>query len=137
MLEIGANIGACTIELLVRTSARVIAFEPNPIALFHLTRNLQRAARQWSHVASRVVVYPIAAGDRSLQSSIFTQEGNLGNAVIGESGLPNGSGLAVLSRASEQSVTVQPLDALFPSGLPIQLLKIDTQVQGATASSAK
>lgn len=40
MLEIGANIGACTVELLLRTNARVVAFEPSPTNLFYLTRNL-------------------------------------------------------------------------------------------------
>jgi hypothetical protein len=37
---VGANIGACTVEFLSLTAAHVIAFEPNPLNLFHLTRTL-------------------------------------------------------------------------------------------------
>ena len=60
LLEIGGNIGACTLELLLSTDARVIAFEPSPRNLFHLTSTLLLAsskadagkARQSAHDAA-------------------------------------------------------------------------------------
>ena len=58
--DLGANIGACTVELLMRTHAHVVAFEPSPINLFYMTRSLKMLPKE---LAQRVVVYPIALGD--------------------------------------------------------------------------
>ena len=64
LLEIGANIGACTAELLVRTSARVIALEPSPRNLYFLTRTLRKLAEVDPTIAQRVVVFPIGAAEK-------------------------------------------------------------------------
>eukprot|EP00966_Prymnesium_polylepis_P181525 4204620-Prymnesium_polylepis.1 len=44
VVEVGANIGACTLQLLLHTNATVLAFEPSPLNLFHLTESLHRTA---------------------------------------------------------------------------------------------
>ena len=36
-LQVGANIGACTVELLLRTNASIVALEPSPTNYFYLT----------------------------------------------------------------------------------------------------
>ena len=144
ILEIGANIGACTIEFLLLTKAKVIAFEPSPTNLFYLTRNIKLALERDPTVADRVVVYPIGAGDAFSQSTLFAERGNLGNTMIGSSNsigdrlcnstkedtIPNiakdracGSQLEVAGVA-----TVAPLDAIFPTGFgDVKMVKIDTQ----------
>ena len=82
LLALGANIGACTVELLVRTRARIIAFEPSPANLFHLTRSLRSLASAIPDVAECVVVFPIALGDRPTAAQIVGEVGNLGNSVV-------------------------------------------------------
>ena len=53
LLEVGANIGACTVELLMRTRARVVAFEPSAKNLFYLTRSISLLAQRDPSVAVR------------------------------------------------------------------------------------
>lgn len=48
-LDAGANIGACTLEMLLRTDARIVAFEPNPNNLCALRREHTELA---THVLS-------------------------------------------------------------------------------------
>ena len=132
MLEIGANIGACTVELLLRTKARVIAFEPSSTNLFYLTRSLRLVAQSHPEIARRVVVFPIAAGDQQLsRAPLFAERGNLGNTIIGrpfsDACAFNQTCLAESMRAG-QHATVEPLDAIFSRGLgATRLVKLDTQ----------
>ena len=67
LLELGGNIGACTVEMLMRTSASLLVFEPNPQNLFHLTSTLRtlELERPQLGVADRVVVFPIGIGNMS------------------------------------------------------------------------
>ena len=67
MLEVGGNIGACSMEVLLRTDARLIIFEPSFTNLYYLTRTLQAAHRHSPHLdlAHRVVVFPIGLGNES------------------------------------------------------------------------
>ena len=81
-LEAGANIGSCTLELLLLTNASVVAFEPSPINLFYLTRSLKAAARRSPGLADRVVVFPIGLGDEHAAGKLFAASNNLGNSVI-------------------------------------------------------
>ena len=90
-LELGASVGACTVELLLRTRARIVAFEPNPVELFYLTRNLRQLAEKRPDVLHRVVVFPIAVGDPAVSldelttATLYSERGNLGNTVVGAS----------------------------------------------------
>lgn len=77
-LDIGANIGACTMEMLVSTNAYIIAFEPTPINLSKLTSTLYKN----KSYLDRVALYPIGLSDISGTSIINSAKGNLGNSVI-------------------------------------------------------
>lgn len=82
-LEIGANIGTCTLEFLLLTDAYIIAVEPSPFNLYHLTRTLHMAALQNPALASRVAVLTLAAGDASIRGAGFrTPHGNAGNSQM-------------------------------------------------------
>ncbi len=127
LIEVGANVGACTLELLLRTNARVVAFEPSPTNLFYLTRNLRLAADRNPSIAGRVVVYPLAAGEAARQAVAHVKWGNLGNTVIGaiESQRPPAHDS---TWREAHNVTVLPLATLFPRGLGQTILvKLDAQ----------
>jgi FkbM family methyltransferase len=86
VVEVGANMGACTLQLLLQTNATVLAFEPSrsPLNLFHLTESLHRTALGNPLLASRVAVFPIAVGDINGSDRIFVAMGNAGNSVVHE-----------------------------------------------------
>ena len=75
MLEVGGNIGACSMEVLLRTDARLIIFEPSFTNLYYLTRTLQAAHRHSPHLdlAHRVVVFPIGLGNESSSTASSSQ----------------------------------------------------------------
>ena len=82
-LEIGANIGACTAEFLRYTDASIIAVEPNPFNLYHLTRTLHAAAKMNASMASRVAVVALGLGDKLIRDAIVQwPNGNAGNSAI-------------------------------------------------------
>jgi FkbM family methyltransferase len=119
-LEIGGNIGACTIQMLLSTNATIIVFEPNPVNLFYLTSSLS-----WLHADGRqgsgAVVFPLGLGNESLSTQIFEQDRNSGNSVIGAR--------VEMARSTQHSVLVRRLDDLIlPGSQPIvHLAKIDVQ----------
>ena len=94
-IDVGANLGACTLHLLMKSSARAIVFEPSPANLFHLTESLHRAARderaqrnrikrsERLPLSERIVVLPFAAGDAFASLTLFAAQGNAGNSVLG------------------------------------------------------
>lgn len=146
-IEIGANIGACTVEMLLRTRAKIVALEPSPVNLAFLTRNLHALAQRHPDVADRVVVLPIGAGERSERVPLLVDRTNLGNSIVARQGraativasssratsfqatptAPSASGMAG-SSALRLFAQIEPLDALFPLGLgDTRMLKIDTQ----------
>ena len=127
LIEVGANVGVCTLELLHRTNARIIAFEPSPVNLYHLTRTLRLAAERHPAIARRVVVMPLGAGRSQRKRPLFAQRGNLGNTVIGASAKQLGAGSSnrwagLLAQGSSSlqvaaETLVVPLDEIFPTGL--------------------
>jgi FkbM family methyltransferase len=124
-LELGANIGACTMEVLLLTSARVVAFEPSPVNLFHLTRSLRWAAAARASLLQRVVVLPVGIGDSAMRSVIVSEAGNLGNSRIASSAQDR-----PVQTVPSQTVDVYPLDTLFPEvplTMPVYLMKLDIQ----------
>lgn len=110
IVEIGANIGASTMQILAaRPEARVIAFEPSSRFRPYLLRNLELAE------AKNVEVYPWAVGREHGELSLFN----------------NDSTASVMSRdygggefRGEETVPVVTLDGLPVSRL--DFLKIDT-----------
>ena len=79
-IDCGANIGMCSLQILMNTSARVLAIEPNPVARFYLESSVRRLPES---MRRRITVLPYAAGAAASTQPLFTQRGNLGNSVIG------------------------------------------------------
>ena len=156
-VDVGANIGACVLEMLLKTTARIVAFEPNPNNLWHLTRTLRMAAAVKPDIAMRVVVLPTGLGSRSSRKAIRLIEGNVGNSVMDAEEQPqqrrqqgrsspstqlhlsssSSSSWGSSRRSSSQAagnkvhtfgdVAVRRLDQLFVAPFPIALLKMDVQ----------
>lgn len=135
VLEVGANIGACTVEILLRTNARIVAFEPLAMNLFFLTRTLKLLVERNASLADRVLVFPVGVGETWSRSPIFVEPGNQGNAVMRRPFVTGCLGKAdereaCIARRMQMGghVAVVPLDGIFPRGLgSVGLLKIDTQ----------
>jgi FkbM family methyltransferase len=123
-IDVGANIGACTIEVLIRTNASVVAFEPNPKSLFHLQQSLVMLTQTLPDVSRRVVVFPFALGNTYTHNvSMFAVQGNQGNAVLG---------VEVKDRTSDKTekihnIMVRRLDDIFPKSIHVRLMKVDVQ----------
>ena len=125
-VELGANIGACTLELLLLTNASVAAFEPSPINLFYLTRTLSRLAARWPSITRRVAVFPIGAGDTAGRLQMSYEEGNLGNSRFASqrgAKFVRGGGKRVMTKGA---LDVYPLDSIFPTlPKPARMAKFD------------
>ena len=74
-VDAGANIGACSLEMLLRTDARVVAFEPSPVNRFYLTRSLRMAAHRDPSISRRIVLIPFALGAHYQQSRLHLSGG--------------------------------------------------------------
>ena len=124
-LELGGNIGACTLEMLLLTNATIIVFEPNPISLFFLTSSVRLAVKQHARrLEQRVWVFPYAAGAAAARASIFSARGNGGNAIVNVAVRDWGKHRQTFDQLP---IEVRPLDLLFPRGLEVHLLKMDIQ----------
>ena len=149
MLEIGANLGICTTELLLRTRAHIIAIEPSPLNLWYLTRTLRSVVGRHPQLAGRVVVLPVAVGAGASNQTIFVERHNLGNTLVGSAysdacRRQDARCLRQRMLALPTNVSVLPLDALFPRGLEaLRMLKMDVQgyecevLRGATLALAR
>ena len=63
IVEVGANIGACSLELVLSLpNTTLLLFEPNPVNFFHLTSSLKLAYQAGRLQAGRVIAYPLGAG---------------------------------------------------------------------------
>ena len=121
-LEVGANIGACSLEVALSVAnASMLLFEPNPLNFFHLTSSLKWAYEAGRLSAGRVVAFPLGAGSRALEANMYEQVGNTGNSIVG----------AMVGSKSRnfirRMIHVRPLDAIFPHGLHVELMKVDVQ----------
>lgn len=126
-LELGANIGACTLEMLLLTSARVVAVEPSRVNLFHLTRSLKWAAAERAEMFSRVAVLPVAAGHQAQRSHMRHEKGTSRNTWMADT---DGSGLTRREafEATSETVDVYSLDQLLPKLQRVRVMKLDVQV---------
>ena len=120
-IDVGANIGMCSLEMLAATDANVLSLEPNHRALWHLTSALKRWTHQSGNSAAsqaRVNVLPAAAGSRMTHARIDVQLSNLGNSML----------VGRRLETQNYSVPVLPLDTLVPpSRGRVRLIKIDVQ----------
>ena len=135
LLELGGNIGACTVEMLMRTSASLLVFEPNPQNLFHLTSTLRtiELERPQLGVADRVVVFPIGIGNASFESQLHVARRNHGDSIVGTA-VPRQGQLRVSHVRTQQTAIIRPLDAIFPRSSRLglgffRLMKMDVQVR--------
>ena len=142
VLELGGNLGACSVELLVRTRASLVIFEPHPLNLFRLTSTLKRLSLEAPEllIAERVVVFPIAVGNESTSAPLFVTKGNLGDSVVGTA-VRNQGWRKVHHVPLANWVPIRPLDNLFSTfglvpgqGLPLNveptLVRNDERAEG-------
>lgn len=119
----------CTVQLLLQTNAHVIAFEPNPINQYHLTRTLLSLARLHPSIVGRVVVYPCGIGEvESRVGAIRMDPMNLGSSEI------SGHRRAATNQRATQSrdrTATDPVAALISQG------KANTVAMGSPAASRR
>ena len=132
-IEIGANIGACVVHMLLSDpDLHVVAFEPYPPNLFRLTTTLLHNP----DFHRRVTVFPIGLGNHSETVPMTTeQKANFGSARIDGSAdasstsNPNGTETG-RAMGPVDMVSVEPLDkilSLQESNSLIPLMKMDVQ----------
>jgi FkbM family methyltransferase len=119
-LDVGANIGSCTL-MLVTMEKKVVAFEPNPHNLFFLTNSIKRLPQ---HYRQHLTLHAAGAGVSAGAHKMFSEKGNFGNSIMDN---PNQSDNVPLHTV----FTVTLDDALWPNAsLPppcISLMKMDVQ----------
>jgi len=119
MIEVGGNIGACSLELLLRTDARLIIFEPSPKNLYYLTRTLQAVHQHQPTlgVASRVVIFPIGLGNKTSTSEMYVDIHNSGDSMV----VGKGEARASSTASSRHKFRLQGTVRIVP------LMKMDVQ----------
>ena len=123
-LELGANIGACTLPMLL-ANASIVAFEPSPANLFYLTSTLSEAVREYPELTGRAIVYPLAASSTSSTMKLAIKRHNGGHAFLRESNAtqnPRDS-----STVYQKNVPVRALDNILPDSFRADVLKIDVE----------
>lgn len=80
-MEIGANIGSCTMEMLLSTDAPILAFEPHPKNQLCLRKTISRLEPEYQN---RIILVPIALGEALGSSTIYSASNNMGNSVVGK-----------------------------------------------------
>lgn len=139
-IDVGANIGLCTLPMLYQTNARVVAVEPSPANLFYLTHTLHRAAAKddalrrskgepppWAPIRNRVAVLPYAAGKTEATSFLRVPKDNAGNSQLeGTHGqLVRDSGNQQFHESYE--IRAAPLGALLTRDATLRVMKLDVQ----------
>jgi FkbM family methyltransferase len=77
-VNIGSSSGLCLMRILLESSMNVIAVEPHPVKLFHLTSTILKLDVR---LRERIIVLPIAAGDRENSAFLFSGDRNYGDDV--------------------------------------------------------
>ena len=121
-VEIGANIGACTMEMLLGTNATIIAFEPHPINLFALKQTISKLD---SSIQNRLTLVPVGLGLEHATSTIFSANDNMGNSIIGT--IIKDHDKQEFDKKLQFQVPVERLDSILNSGLSVKLMKMDAQ----------
>ena len=122
-LEVGANIGACLFEMLLSTDAKIIAFEPHPMNQFNIRSTMSRLSPEYQN---RVVLVPVALGDKQEKSIIHSAYNNLGNSNIGI--FVEDYGDQAAPAMYKFDVAVERLDTILdPQHIHIPLMKMDAQ----------
>lgn len=123
-LDVGANIGVCTLMMLARTNASVVAVEPSHANLFYLMSSLRARA---SEGPARVYVLPQGAGNTTARERMYRAAHNAGNSVVGMSS-PLVRDHATQDMHESFDVDIAPLDDVpFLKGRRVPLVKMDVQ----------
>jgi FkbM family methyltransferase len=122
-MDIGANIGACVMQVLFSTNASILAFEPNPRNLFRLTSTLMHLPEE---MKDRVALFPVALGDEPAMTSIVTTPDNAGNTQVRRSEgdkLQGGGAVEGGASVEAQDIPVEMLDDLLSPDLHTDIIK--------------
>jgi FkbM family methyltransferase len=121
-VEIGANIGTCVLEMLLSTDAPIIAFEPNPRNFFALSNTIQRLDESYK---KRVVLIPVALGDKRGTNKIYAASDNMGNSVVGK--VIKDFNNQVFSKGNQFDIQIERIDNILNPKVEIALMKMDAQ----------
>ena len=140
VLDIGANVGACSLHMLMTTNATVISFEPGQDNAFYASRSLLRlSGKDGSGLGGavpdadkRLLLVRAALGGATGEQLLHQAVGNAGHAMIGRVS----NQFAPKGHVPAQRVVIRKTDdLLWPAsarmaGTPppsIALLKIDVE----------
>ena len=140
MLDVGANIGACSLHMLMMTNATVISFEPGQDNAFFASRSLLRlSGKDGSGVGGvvpdaekRLLFVRSALGAGDGEQLLHQAVGNAGHAMIGKVS----SQFAPKGHVAAQRIVIRRMDdLLWPASAriagvappSIALLKIDVE----------
>lgn len=124
-LDIGVNIGACLMEMLLSTNAKIIGFEANPANAAHVTTTL---LAQPKNLRDRVAFFSIGIGTNSSTAVIHAAQDNRGHSVINSMTLKD---YANQDMGSPIPIVLDRLDTILPgfeNGTnTIRLIKMDVE----------
>jgi len=130
VVDAGANIGACTLHMLLTTDAHVLAFEPGADNLFYFSSSLMQLREFFTNAEQHLQLYPLAVGAANVSDELHATIGNAGHSVIGQ----RPALYAPRGHKPPQAIVVRTMDdVLWPrsqrSLLPptVSLLKLDVE----------
>lgn len=125
-VEIGGNIGACVMEMLLSTNAKVIAFEPHPRNQFMLQHTIQALSPEYQE---RFLLVPVALGKEYARSEIYASHRNMGNSVVGK--IIKDFGKQNTNDFVKYDIVVESISSILNAGtdslVNIPLIKMDAQ----------
>ena len=137
-LEIGANIGACVMEMLLSTDAKVVAFEPHPRNQFVMQKSIEALPLAYQ---DRFTLVPVALGATQSTNTIFAAKGNMGNSVVGK--IIKDNRKQEFEEKEQHTIAVESLSSIISSSTHVSFVKIDAQgyechiLEGITQELAK
>jgi len=79
-LDLGANIGSCSIEMLLSTNASIVSIEANPENFRRMQKTVLNLSNEFK---DRIKIYNVAASNVIENVQIFGAVANMGNSVVG------------------------------------------------------
>ena len=79
-LDLGANIGSCSIEMLLSTNASIVSIEANPENFQRMQKTVLNLSNEFKE---RIKIYNVAASNVIENVQIFGAVTNMGNSVVG------------------------------------------------------
>eukprot|EP00760_Papus_ankaliazontas_P015352 PhM_4_TR16480/c1_g1_i2/m.77323 len=123
VVDVGANIGACAMWLAASNNATVFAFEPMSKNVAALGATLELNPR----LKARVRLIPSAASVVNATRTLYSEQGNLGNSAMVESGSDDGKKI-LKGRAPKwttEEITTRRVDDYVQQH--VHLMKLDCQ----------